>query len=706
MADDIVQKVEIQGVNEAVADLDRLASAGEKAFDRLAGASEKTQDLGKGIDAAGATAPPQLARIEKAAEDLGASLGKTALLTAEFTGKLVKLSGVAGGAAAGAMFALAKAASNTTNAVRDAGIAAGVTAQEFARMRFAAEQSGASGAKLERVFSLINSNTDELNDKLKKFGVELRNGNGTARDASAVFKDFADVIARTEDPQRRAAIAAEVFGRRVGPGLVELLSEGSKGITALGKDAERLGLVFTKAELEVGDRFGDSLGKLISTLGAFATRLGLAFSPAFIELFDKLSEAIAKVSPIVVSVAEAIGKNLTPAIKAVTDALGPTGLAIVAAVGSVGALALGAKTLLTVLGPFAGIIRLAFLPFTLLLSTASTGIKLLMSSFGLLTNAVRLFGLTSTLAFGPWGPLILLAAAAIGFLIVQLTKVDWAQVAQIALAAWGAIKQSVNDAVTSIQQKWDAFKQFWVDLWSTVTQPVVDAWNFITQQISNAWEFIKSIFTIQFWIDAWEAFKVKVGEAWDFLKTKAGEALDSLKQKLAEQFPFLAELIRLAGLAANALAGVRSASADAAAFEGGGFKGGGHVRGPGTSTSDSILARLSDGEFVVKAKAVDKYGLGLLHAINGMRLPLRALRGFAMGGLVDALGSVAAPRYAFATGGPVSTGGNGRPINLTIDGQSFGLVSRDNDTAERLTRFAIARQTRSAGKKPTYYGGI
>lgn len=43
---------------------------------------------------------------------------------------------------------------------------------------------------------------------------------------------------------------------------------------------------------------------------------------------------------------------------------------------------------------------------------------------------------------------------------------------------------------------------------------------------------------------------------------------------------------------------------------------GGYVTGPGTGTSDSIPARLSNGEFVVKATAVKRYGLGMLNAIN------------------------------------------------------------------------------------------
>ena len=68
-----------------------------------------------------------------------------------------------------------------------------------------------------------------------------------------------------------------------------------------------------------------------------------------------------------------------------------------------------------------------------------------------------------------------------------------------------------------------------------------------------------------------------------------------------------------------------------------GFARGGHIRGPGTGTSDSILARLSDGEYVIRAAAVRKYGLNMLNALNGMHLPQ-----FATGGLVDRLAEQAA----------------------------------------------------------------
>lgn len=46
---------------------------------------------------------------------------------------------------------------------------------------------------------------------------------------------------------------------------------------------------------------------------------------------------------------------------------------------------------------------------------------------------------------------------------------------------------------------------------------------------------------------------------------------------------------------------------------------GGYITGPGSGTSDSILARLSNGEFVLSAAAVRKYGLSRLRDMNALR---------------------------------------------------------------------------------------
>lgn len=91
----------------------------------------------------------------------------------------------------------------------------------------------------------------------------------------------------------------------------------------------------------------------------------------------------------------------------------------------------------------------------------------------------------------------------------------------------------------------------------------------------------------------------------------------------------------------SALGGIVSGAVD---WLGGlfGFRDGGKVRGPGTTTSDSIPALLSDKEFVVNARAAEKHG-PLLERINN-----DGLFGFARGGRVGATG-----RTGFAYGGNV-----------------------------------------------------
>ena len=70
-----------------------------------------------------------------------------------------------------------------------------------------------------------------------------------------------------------------------------------------------------------------------------------------------------------------------------------------------------------------------------------------------------------------------------------------------------------------------------------------------------------------------------------------------------------------------------------------GFAGGGLVTGPGTATSDSIPARLSPGEYVVRADAVRSIGVSYLNRLNGLITPPKLNAGrlaFAAGGVVPA----------------------------------------------------------------------
>ena len=75
-------------------------------------------------------------------------------------------------------------------------------------------------------------------------------------------------------------------------------------------------------------------------------------------------------------------------------------------------------------------------------------------------------------------------------------------------------------------------------------------------------------------------------------------------------------------------------------FQWAGFASGGYVTGPGTATSDSIPARLSAGEYVLRADAVRRIGIDFLHALNGGWFTPRwsgQRLAFADGGLVPAV---------------------------------------------------------------------
>lgn len=106
---------------------------------------------------------------------------------------------------------------------------------------------------------------------------------------------------------------------------------------------------------------------------------------------------------------------------------------------------------------------------------------------------------------------------------------------------------------------------------------------------------------------------------------------------------------------------------------------GGRIRGPGTGTSDSIPARLSDGEFVVRASQTAKH-LDLLHAINDGKLPA-----FATGGLVGDGPAIRAAndnvRVANDNAAPVIS--ISAPVTVNANG---GTPGQNRDLAERTAK--------------------
>lgn len=142
-----------------------------------------------------------------------------------------------------------------------------------------------------------------------------------------------------------------------------------------------------------------------------------------------------------------------------------------------------------------------------------------------------------------------------------------------------------------------------------------------------------------------------------------GDAMKSILKQL------IAQLIQAAIYATIVAACTGGGGGFAARWKGAfgnAFATGGSVDGPGTGTSDSIPAMLSNGEYVLNAQAVDRLGVPFLNGLN-----IGRLRGFASGGLV---GSGGVAGYKAERG---SNGGQVQSVNLSMnvsamDAASFG----------------------------------
>jgi hypothetical protein len=119
-----------------------------------------------------------------------------------------------------------------------------------------------------------------------------------------------------------------------------------------------------------------------------------------------------------------------------------------------------------------------------------------------------------------------------------------------------------------------------------------------------------------------------------------------------------------------------------------GFADGGYVRGPGSATSDSIPARLSNGEYVIRAEAVRKVGVATLDAINTGG----PIRKYASGGYVgQASGAAGAPAR------------DGLVVNITNQTPAEVTTTRGEDGSLNVLIRAVAAQMAgdlSAGTGP------
>lgn len=392
-----------------------------------------------------------------------------------------------------------------------------------------------------------------------------------------------------------------------------------------------------------------------------------------------------------------------------------------------GAFALLTATFRTVVAAW-GVLKLATWASTI--ATVTTRLSGLIAVVRGLGAAVMFIGGL----FGGLALPITAAIIAVGLLAYGLSQLDWKRQGE---EAWqfGDHLSSIWDSALAKMHEWgretdagfhgyvDGLKETWTRFWNHVgalwdsalakvhewgqafteavrsyVQAAKDAWHSFADPIADAcaraWRLVKDLgqnIVDTFW-DAVESVK----QAWHSLGESIHEMIEKVKGWLHD---LLAKAKDVAQKVASAASG--GGGDEPAAAAGGMFSRGGAVWGAGTSTSDSIAARLSSGEYVIRASAVKHYGSQLFSLLNRMRLPRGGIPSFSLGGLVESMGGVLppAPRLAAANIG----GGSSSIINLTIGNETFRGLMAPQETADRLVRHATSQQIKSAGRKPGWY---
>ena len=220
----------------------------------------------------------------------------------------------------------------------------------------------------------------------------------------------------------------------------------------------------------------------------------------------------------------------------------------------------------------------------------------------------------------------------------------------------------------------------------------------------------------------WDTIKTAVESFWNMLKAFARWLESDFQVASATPFgaAFVAvtelithinDLIKTAKDAATAVGSIfgGGGASDSAPLDGGNraaipsHAAGGYIRGPGTGISDSILAHVSNGEFIMNAAATARIGVPTLNAWN---------RGFAFGGLINvprlSMGGIVGDLLpSFAEGGLALSGAgggssSGTPVHLHIGDRTYETRA-NQDVATSLVRHARRLQISSGGKKPGWF---
>lgn len=676
--EDLVSKVDIAGVAESIAKLQEFASAGIKSFTEFSEAAEKAastiskagSDIDnslkpKGLDDSAA----KFKRIEAAANSLGdaivgvvGGLGKFATgITAAFAGGATAISGFILGVSK--LTAAARGATITSNTLfREQR----KLSMQMAQSETSAIQFVASLRKMQRDFKVGRDDYFAYSEAVYKLKQDYK-------DQVAVQEEVAEVQQRMvkEQEKMRAASAAYDAQLRL---QIAFGKDAADSLINLGQATERVQFAFrdafSPAFAKIFDAIDAQITKNIDSIERFANELGAAFSKFVDDNKDKLPGLFDALMQAMSSIAGIITGTVIPAFQMLNSVAGTA-----------------ASVINTIFGT----------EITGNAVLAAAAVAKVTGAFNVMIPAIQgVIAIVRILALSFGGPAVAIAAlgVAVGYFIVKTIQ-DFGGLQAIIQAVWDSIASSARALASHIVETWNRLLTDVGAVADAISQYVSDAWENVKEYAATAWQFVVDIVT-------------QAGETITQIFDEVTAGIQAAFEAIAA--PIKAVLQTIIDLAQTAINMVKQALGMSGGDGGGGegFARGGHIRGRGTSTSDSIPIWASDGEYMVKARAVRHYGVGVLNAINNMRLPIdslgRKMRGFKMGGLISTL-SHTLPGAMMRDGGLVASASvSGHPVEIHLPDRVIKGLTGSSEAIDELQRFAVMSRVRSTGRKPSWKG--
>ena len=197
----------------------------------------------------------------------GGGLDKLATSATNLSGTLA---GLAGGAAIGVFAGMIRNAIDAADGLNDLSKSTSIAVETLAGLDLASKQSGAELEGTAQAINRLSVNMGKNAEAFAAIGV-------TAKEPLEAFKQLSDVFSKIEDPQLKAAVAAEALGKSWASA-APLLAEGGQRIQEMVDKGSQLAGV-TQGMADDADAFNDVLEEWKAALGGVATRIASDLLP-------------------------------------------------------------------------------------------------------------------------------------------------------------------------------------------------------------------------------------------------------------------------------------------------------------------------------------------------------------------------------------------------------------------------------------------